>query len=210
MRNLVSSTRQLAIENIKTAQEKQISDQNKRFNITTESIPNGTPVLIKNDGRIGKLEPRYRGHYYIHSQTENGNYKLKDITGEIVKDSFPVNKLKPFLEDSPSENHYEIEKILEKRKENDETQYLVKWKSFSSDHNEWVPESQFSDFRKINEFNNSFYPKDDQQTTPLEPSTSTGRRRGRPSKKLISPNQLPFIMMIIFITIPLIFANEKS
>jgi len=197
LKNLVSSTRQLAIENIKTAQDKQVNDQNKRFNITTEAIPNGTPVLIKNDGRIGKLEPRYRGHYYIHSQTENGNYKLKDITGEIVKDSFPVNKLKPFLEENQSENHFEIEKILDKRKENNEIQYLVKWKSFSSDHNEWVLESQFSDFKKINEFNNSFYPKDDQQTTPLEVAASTGKRRGRPPKTLVSPNQLPFIMMII-------------
>jgi hypothetical protein len=105
---------------------------------------------------------------------------------------------------------FEIEKILDKRKENNEIQYLVKWKSFSSDHNEWVPESQFSDFKKINEFNNSFYPKDDQQTTPLEAAASTGKRRGRPPKTLVSPNQLPFIMMIIFLLLPFIIANEKS
>ncbi len=68
---------------------------------------------------------------------------------------------------------------MDKKKENNEIQYLVEWKSFSSDHNEWMPDSQFSDFWKINEFTNSFYPKDDQQTTPP-----------KAKKTLVSPNQL--------------------
>jgi len=39
-----------------------------------------------------------------------------------------------------------------------------------------MPDSQFSDFWKINEFTNSFYPKDDQQTTPPKAAASTGKR----------------------------------
>jgi transposase InsO family protein len=81
LRNLVQNTRNLAIENIQSAQEIQIQAQNKRFNVTETPLEIGTPVLVKNEGIIGKLEPRYRGKYYVDGQASGGNYKLIDSTG---------------------------------------------------------------------------------------------------------------------------------
>ena len=54
--------------------------QNQRVNVTTTPLPPGTPVMIKNDGIHGKLEPKHRGRYYVVEQTTSGNYRLKYST----------------------------------------------------------------------------------------------------------------------------------
>jgi hypothetical protein len=40
----------------------------------------------------------------------------------------------------PLQYHYEIEKIVRERKDDDgEVYYLIKWKNYSSSHNTWEP-----------------------------------------------------------------------
>ena len=209
---LISNNRPLAIENIKMAQEVQMKIQNQRVNVTTTPLTPGTPVMIKNDGIHGKLEPKYRGRYYVVEQTTGGNYRLKYSTGEVVKETYPINKLKPFLEDEQIEN-VEIEKIIQKRTINNEPQYLVKWKNFDSSHNEWLAESKFDDMALINKFNNSFYPIiQNESTRPLEQPIRNARKakevalknistgRGRAARVLATP-QITVILLIIILQI---------
>lgn len=196
LRNLVQNTRNLAIENIQSAQEIQIQAQNKRFNVTEIPLEKGTPVLVKNEGIIGKLEPRNRGKYYVDGQASGGNYKLIDSTGMKVKQTFPISKLKPILEDN-FEIHHEVEKILDKRKLFEDFQYLVTWKDFDESHNEWLYETDFDDFKMINDYNNKFYPDQVlEQISPIDNDKTKDapfqvvkgkRRRGRAKKVIASP-----------------------
>lgn len=171
--SLVERIRPEAIENIKTAQEKQKDTQDKRNKPTEDILKPGTPVMIKVEGLRGKLESRYRGRYFVEEQASGGNYRLKNALGEIMKQTFPISKLRPFTEDNERpEDSVEIEEILDKRKnpENDVIEYLVKWKNLSEEENEWVPEDHFDDIKKINEYNSKIHRENIPQdtTTPID------------------------------------------
>ena len=106
-----------------------------------EVLKKGTAVMIKVEGLGGKLEPKYHGRYFIEELTPGGNYRIKNALGSILKSSYPINKLKPIIEDNHKpEESVEVEKILNKRKnpETEEIEYLVKWKNLDTTENEWI------------------------------------------------------------------------
>ena len=53
-----------------------------------------TMVLVKNEGLLGKLDPKFKGSFIVHEKSRHGNYILKDATGEIVEFSIPLKKFK--------------------------------------------------------------------------------------------------------------------
>ena len=218
IKKLVTLDRPLALENIAKAQKKQNDVQNSRHLILTEPLAPGTSVMIKNDGMIGKLEPRYHGRHTVVEQASGGNYRLKDALGHILPITYPLQKLKPYDDDDaekPTES-FEIEKILDKRKINDRNEYLVKWKNQSVEENEWVPEDHFDDMKIINDYNNSKYQElqlNEEYNSPIEkqnqrclrprtnPSSNRGRAtsgRGRAARVLASPFWQTIIMILIF------------
>jgi hypothetical protein len=215
--NFVERIRPDAIKNIEDAQERQKDIQNKRTKPTEITLKKGTPVMLKVEGLRGKLENRYRGRYFVKEQTSGGNYKLENALGEELKQSFPISKLKPFIEDNNKpEDSVEIEAILDKRKnEDDIIEYLVKWKNLSDDENEWVPEDHFDDVKIINDFNSKLYRNNEQEeiTTPVDTNRYNLRRRnntnnnekqelitrgrGRPRRTLISPLNVTILLALI-------------
>jgi len=46
--------------------------------------------------RSGKLEPKWKGSYYIHSITGNGAYKLRTIDGSVLRSSISNTYLKTY------------------------------------------------------------------------------------------------------------------
>ena len=73
-------------------------------------------MRIKVEGMRGKLENKYRGKYYINGIKRGGNYELKTSTGTILKQSYPINKLKPIEEDEDDEGQQvEVERIIKHR-----------------------------------------------------------------------------------------------
>jgi hypothetical protein len=101
------------------------------------ALTEGTTVFLKIEGLVGKLEPRFRGPYTIHSLLRNGNYRIKNFLGRILKTVDPLHKFKvvvPQVDDTP---HQEIDKILQHRYNNDKKSYdyFVKWKEFDEDEN---------------------------------------------------------------------------
>jgi len=192
---LIESKRPEAIKNIERAQEKQTKIQNARNNPTTETLKPGTPVMVKSEGIIGKLEPRFYGRFFIKKMTEGGNYILSNALGETLDNSFPVTKLK-IIEEENELASVEVEKILSKRINSTSSaiEYLVKWKDFDESHNEWLTEDKFDDTKCIRQYNESIHRQDQTEvTSPVEKP----KRRGRPPRQLMTP----FMATIIFITI---------
>ena len=108
--------------------------------------------MIKIEGNKGKLDSLYFGRFFIKEHLESGNYKLTNALGEELKQSFPIAKLRPFVDyiDKPKESH-EIEKIVSDRINplSKANEYLVKWKNLGNDHNQWLPAELFDDMRTI-------------------------------------------------------------
>ena len=100
----------------------------------------GTTVFIKNEGILIKLEARYSGPYSISKVTSLGNSKLMDSENVKLKMSYPLHKLKKLIK-NPSDltsESFEVEKIVDKRTIDNETEYLVKWKDCPDEENTWL------------------------------------------------------------------------
>ncbi len=54
-----------AMLNLKNQQTKQINSQNKQHVITDKALPIGSCVYLKYEGIINKLEPKFKGPYFI-------------------------------------------------------------------------------------------------------------------------------------------------
>ena len=76
--NLFENSQPLALKNISEQKEKQRKIQNDRENIQKQKLLIGTMVLIKNEGLLNKLDPKYKGPFIIHAFSKHGNYILKD------------------------------------------------------------------------------------------------------------------------------------
>ena len=58
------------------------TNQDKQTSVIDEPLKVGTNVFLKVPSLVlRKLEPRYRGPYFIDSKTNKGNYYLKNNTG---------------------------------------------------------------------------------------------------------------------------------
>ena len=102
-----------------------------------------------------KLKPRWVGPFEILEKRSPVVYRLKFGRGYQIHDVFHVSKLKPYVAsparfagrptDPPPpievEGHteYEVEAILDHARVGRGWSYLVKWKGYGPESNEWVP-----------------------------------------------------------------------
>jgi hypothetical protein len=72
---------------------------------------------LKEQGLLGKLEPRYRGPYTIFGQDKKGIYPVQNALGSLLKTVYSRHKLKvvPPPEEDDTE-HYEMKRILKHRR----------------------------------------------------------------------------------------------
>ena len=66
-------------------------------------------------------------------------YKLKDYDGEVLKGTFYDKELQKVVK---RDDVYEIEKILRKRGNGKNVQYLVKWLGHLNKFNSWISASE--------------------------------------------------------------------
>jgi transposase InsO family protein len=118
----------------------------------TIDIPIGAHVMVRNNTRISKLEPRFEGPYKVIRKTRNV-YTLQDNTGEVLPRDFPPSAMRVISSDtvldSPS---YEVDKILNHRNTVHGREYLVRWKGYSGAHNTWEPPESFDDESAIRKY----------------------------------------------------------
>ena len=93
----------------------------------------------------GKLAPIYEGPYRVSEILDNGNVQLRDLKSRGLYDVFHVTRLRPYLtyttEVPMEEDEYIVEKILARRGEGENREYLIKWKGYSSAVNGWEPQA---------------------------------------------------------------------
>jgi hypothetical protein len=90
--DVIPLIRNQAKETIKQSQEIQKKYHDKRYKVK-QDFNIGDKVLYYNAAKdkqwSGKLDEKWKGPYYIHEVLVNGSYKIKEITGQVLKT--PVN-----------------------------------------------------------------------------------------------------------------------
>ena len=143
--------------------------QDERNNVSDLILKPGTFVMLKNEGLINKLAPKFNGPFRIVKSTSNYNYVIVDTTNTEFKRTVPRHKLKVIdFSDEHFQDSSEVKEILQHRKINNQTEYQVRW---ADDSIEWVNESDFNSKEIINEYKNKKI-----------------KRRGRPPKNAEQPN----------------------
>ena len=140
-----------------------------RRNITDESLPAGTVVMLRDPAyaldpsKRPSTAPPYVGPYFVVRRTAHGPYILKDDRGIKLERLVPLDQMKVLysLEDAPDgaeeesvHKSYEIEKILEhaKRDEDGEEIFLVKWKGYPISESSWLPRTRFNDLAIVDNY----------------------------------------------------------
>lgn len=142
-------------DNIKVSKDKMIQTINKhRRTLLANNIPNGAIVMIKDVLRANKWEAKYVGPYTAIRRTRNGNYVLRDSTGDILDRHIPPDQIK-LVSRKPREsdlqnNVYEIESISKHRGSPGNHEYYVKWKNYHE--RTWEPASSFLDNKVITDY----------------------------------------------------------
>lgn len=63
-------------------------------------------------------------------------YSIADANSSLIKGRFYEVELQ--LVQKPSDDYYEVEKILKTRKRKGKTEYFVKWKNYPDSMNTWT------------------------------------------------------------------------
>ncbi len=119
---------------------------------TDKPLEPGTKVMIKQvDRQAGDTE--YAGPYTVQRVNKGGAYILVDVTGQefphrVPRKHIKVIELPPAVktESNPSESEeeleYEIEKVLDHKRDGPTTKYLVKWKGYPHSQNSWITQEK--------------------------------------------------------------------
>ena len=187
---LVEHTQRTAKVNIKNSQVKQKIIQDNQNHLVLEILEPGTSVFIKNEGILSKLSPRYSGPYKVVRHTSSGNYVLENALQELVKMSYPRQKLKVVseLETEDSVNR-EVEKIIDHKKVNNQFIYLVKWKN--SVDTDWLPVDNFNTLEVINKYHQNLDKKLSMEKEALNPRVQQRLlKEAREDNLRVQPNRV--------------------
>ena len=111
----------------------------------------GNPQNTKNfrvgDYRYNIKEPRKITNIYYGDKNVPFRYQLENIKNV----SYPENEILPAK--TEKESKYIVEKIVDKKKVNNNTFYLIKWKNYTKDFNTWEQKSRLIEDGLINLIN---------------------------------------------------------
>jgi hypothetical protein len=144
-------------DRIKHAKDRMIASLDKHRRVLKEnSFPIGSIVMLVDQLRKDKFEPKYVGPYTIVRRAHNGAYVLKDATGDILDRHIPPDQLKlisrSIRRGKKDDTIYEVEKILDHRGNPPHYEYFVKWKNYDETQNTWEKASSFLDDSSIRNY----------------------------------------------------------
>jgi hypothetical protein len=129
----------------------------KRRILTANAFPPGCIVMLLDQTRKNKWEPKFVGPYHVVRRTRNGNLTLKDETGELLDRNIPPDQLKLVSikprESDLTSNVYEVERILAHRGSPGSYEFQIKWKNWRVPT--WEPESNLRDLAIVQDYWNS-------------------------------------------------------
>ena len=133
-----------------------------------------------------KIRPKRLGPYQIIEVLSPLTYKIRLPSTWKIHPTFHASLLTPYHENEiygppeippppdiiEGEEEYEIEGILSHRQRDEQMEYLVKWKGYSHDENQWLPAEELTPHAAelVEEYTQA-------QTTKAQPKTIRRRRK---------------------------------
>ena len=126
----------------------------KQRQLRPDEFPDGSKVMILDPSRKDKNQALYVGPYKVITKDLNNNLVLIEDheNGKILGRKVTPDQAKHYFPDPDASPLYEVEEILDHKKENNITFYLTHWKGYSSADATWEPENNFLDTKIIREF----------------------------------------------------------
>lgn len=113
----------------------------------------GSHVMVRIPTKAGQLAPVYEGPYTVVRKNAGNAYILRDETGVLSPRAYTSVELKLISNEEVIERDdegneiksYEIEAIINHRGPPKNREYLVRWKNYSSEWDEWLKIDNFND-----------------------------------------------------------------
>jgi hypothetical protein len=135
-------------ERMRMSKSKMVQSLNKHRRVLLHNaMPNGAIVMLRDPLRQNKFEPKFVGPYTIVRRTRNGNFVLRDATGDVLDRHVPPDQLKLVSRKARAsdlaDNVYEVEKIVDHRGPPGSYEFLIKWKGYHE--TTWEPAASLLD-----------------------------------------------------------------
>jgi hypothetical protein len=128
----------------------------KRRQLLPAAFPNGSTVMIVDQTRGNKFEPKYVGPYIILRRSRGGAYVLKDMTGDILDRRVTSDQMKLVRRDGRAIDTnnpiYEVHSVMDHRGVPGHYEYLVRWKNYGQEDDTWEPAANFLDNKVIQDY----------------------------------------------------------
>jgi len=161
-----------ASENMKSAQDKQKEQADKK----RQETPNwevGELVFVSTENLKGfnKLKEKFIGPFKIIEKLSNVSYRIElsvkyqvhnvfhssllrssyENDSEMFPNRTVINVQPPAVKsvNNDEEDEWEIEKLIDRRRKKNRIEYLVRWKGWSSEYDEWKTVDQLKNARRL-------------------------------------------------------------
>jgi hypothetical protein len=135
-----------------------------RRTLLSDKVPVGSTVMLKDPLRKDKFEPTYVGPYTVVRRSHNGQYVLRDATGDILDRHVPADQLKLISRKARPKDKlnqiYEVSEILDHKGTPGQYEYKVLWKGYDISESSWEPAESFLDDSTIRAYWKKKNPKD--------------------------------------------------
>lgn len=123
-----------------------IDDLNSKFKtVSTEFVSSKTDyqrLFIENTKKDRQISALLATHSSLEHQLADLNQKLKDKDEELQKLVTENTRMEEqFQETQRNQNIFEVEKIIQHKMHRGELLYLIRWKGYESDADDWLPEA---------------------------------------------------------------------